>query len=172
MRKIAQNFSFLIPVIACAVIMVFMAGCEKKTEKNKAIHRRLFEDVWSQGKLYLIDELFITDLVDHIPGVPDIHGTEELKEYISIQRTVFPDIKFTIEDQIAEGDKLVTRWIFTGTHKGELMGIPPTGVQATVTGISFSRIAGGKIVECWSNCDDLGMLQQLGVIPPMGQGEE
>ncbi len=77
-----------------------------------------------------------------------------------------------VEDQIAEGDKEVTRFTFTGTHKGELMGIPPTGVQATSTGIAIARMAGGKYVEAWVNKDDLGMMQQLGVIPPLGQGEE
>ncbi len=87
-------------------------------------------------------------------------------------RTAFPDIHFTVEDQIAEGDKLVTRFTITGTHKGELMGIPPTGVHITMTGMIFDLNVGGKILEGWANTDALGMLQQLGVIPPMEQGEE
>ena len=84
-------------------------------------------------------------------------------------RSAFPDMQLTIEDQIAEGDKVVTRWTARGTHQGELMGIPPTGKQATVTGITVGRVANGKFVESWSNFDALGMMQQLGVVPVPGQ---
>ena len=128
MRKIKKNFSFLIPVIAFAVLVVFMAGCESrekaKEEENKAIVRRIFEEVWNQGKLDVIDDIYAADFVDHMPGSPDIHGPEGFKQFVNMYRTAFPDIKFTIEDQIAEGDKVVNRFTFTGTHKGELMGIP------------------------------------------------
>ncbi len=172
MRKIKKNLSFLVPVIAFAVLVVFMAGCEKKTEKNKAIARRVIEEVWNQGKLDVMDEIYATDFILNDPAVGEVRGTEGLKQYVSMYRTAFPDVQLTIEDMIAEGDKVVTRFTFTGTHKGELMGIPPTGVQVTMTGIAISRIAGGKVVEDWVNGDDLGMLQQLGVIPPIGQGEE
>jgi len=168
MRKIGQIFCFLIPVIACAVIMVFMAGCEKKTEKNKALARRDYQEVWNQGKLDAVDEIFAADYVSHWAGSPDIHGTQSYKQSVTSYRTAFPDVQFTVEDQIAEGDKVVTRWTSTGTHKGELMGIPPTGVQVTLTGISISRLSDDKVVEDWVNWDMLGMLQQLGVIPPMG----
>ena len=172
MSKIGKNLSFLIPVIAFSVLVVFMAGCEKKTEDNKAIARRALEEVWSQGKLDVIDEIFAADFVLHVAGSPDIHGPEGYKQFVADARSAFPDLQFTIEDQIAESDKVVTRYTFTGTHKGDFMGIPPTGVQVTVTGIDIDRIAGGKIVEEWTSYDALGMLQQLGVIPPMGQGEE
>ena len=172
MRKIKKNFSFLIPVFAFAVLVVFMAGCEKKTEKNKAITRRALEEVWNQGKLDVIDEIFAADYILHDPAVGEVRGTEGLKQYVSMYRTAFPDVQLTIEDQIAEGDKVVTRFTFTGIHKGELMGIPPTGVQVTMTGIAIDRIAGDKLMEVWVIGDDLGMLQQLGVIPPIGQGEE
>ena len=174
MRKITKNFNFLIPVIALVALVVFMAGCEKKTEKNKALTRRHFEEDWNQGKLDVIDEIFATDYVGHQPGGTDIQGPEGLKQFVTMGRTAFPDIQFTVEDQIAEGDKVVIRWTLTGTHKGEYMGIPPTGVQVRVTGISFFRIAGGKIVERWLNRDALGMMQQLGfkLVPPQGQGEE
>jgi len=140
-------------------------------EENKALVRRAFEEVWNQGKLDVIDEIFAADFVYHIAGSPDIHGPDGEKQFVTMHRTAFPDIKFTVEDWIAEGDKVVTRWTFTGTHKGELMGISPTGVQVTMTGISIGRIAGGKIVEVWGNADSLGMLQQLGAVPPLGQGE-
>lgn len=160
MSKIGKNFSFLIPVITFAVLVVFMVGCESrekaKLEENKAIARRHFEEVWSQGKLDVINEIFATDYVGHQPGSPDIHGPEGLKQFVTMGRTTFPDIQFTVEDQIAEGNKVVTRWKITGTHK-------PTGVRATCTGISFFRFAGVKIVERWLNKDDLGMQQQLGM---------
>ena len=84
-------------------------------------------------------------------------------------RSAFPDIQFTIEDLIAEGDKIVTRYTARGTHRGDLQGIPPTGRQVTVTGIIISRFANGKFVEGWLDFDALGMLQQLGVIPAPGQ---
>ena len=137
-------------------------------EENKAIHRRLFEEVLNQGKLDVIDEIIADDYIYHIPGSPDIHGPEGLKQYVSMGRTSFPDIKFTVDDQIAEGDKVVTRFTVTGTHKGEFMGIPPTGVQTTWTGIVIARVADGKFVEAWVNSDALGMLQQLGAVPPLG----
>jgi steroid delta-isomerase-like uncharacterized protein len=82
--------------------------------------------------------------------------------------SAFPDLKLMVEDQIAEGDKVVTRWSATGTHQGELLGIPPTGKQTTATGITIDRIQGGKIVETWTHWDNLGLLQQLGVVPQMG----
>jgi len=178
MSKIGQTFRFLIPVIAFAVLIVFMTGCESrekvKEEKNKSLTRRHFEEVWNQGKLDVINEIFATEYIGHTPGSPDIHGPEGLKQFVTMHRTAFPDIHFTVEDQIAEGDKVVIRWKNTITHKGELMGVPPTGKQATQTGISFFRISGGKIVERWLNRDALGMMQQLGfkLVPPPRQSEE
>ncbi|MBW8004017.1 MAG: ester cyclase, partial [Planctomycetes bacterium] len=95
MRKIAQKFSFLIPVITFAVIMVFMAGCAKKTEKNKAIALRVFEEVWNQGNLDVIDEIYAIDYVGHMPGSPDLQGTEGFKQFVTMQLTAFPDNQFT-----------------------------------------------------------------------------
>ncbi len=141
-------------------------------EENKALVRRDLEEVWSQGKLDVIDEIFAADYVGHMPGSPDIHGPEEDKQYVTIYRIAFPDMQLTIEEMIAEGDKVAVRWTFTGTHKGELMGIPPTGVQVAMTGISIGRFAGGKFVEGWDYADALGMFQQLGAVPPLGEGVE
>ena len=143
-----------------------------KVEENKAIARRGVEEVWNQGKLDVIDEIFATDYVGHYVGSPDIHGPEGEKQFVTMYRTAFPDFHVTVHDMIAEGDKVIGRWTATGTHKGDLMGIPPTGVQETHTGITIERIADGKVVEVWINWDALGMLQQLGVIPPLGQGEK
>ena len=158
----------LIPVIVFAVIMVFMTGCEKKTEENKAIARRAFEEVWSQGKLDVIDEIYATDFIYHAP-TGEIRGLEEFKQLVTMYRNAYPDLQFTVEDQIAEGDKVVTRWTGNGTHKGELMGIPPTGVQVTETGNAIIRYVGGKAVEVWTSYDLLGMLQQVGckMTPPL-----
>jgi steroid delta-isomerase-like uncharacterized protein len=138
------------------------------TEENKALSRRLIEEVWNQGKLAVIDELVAPNYVDHDPTGP-IHGPEGFKQFVSMYLTAYPDTHFTIEDQIAEGDTVVTRWTARGTHKGPLMGIPPTGKQVTVTGISIGRVVNGKTVEGWSNYDTLGMMQQLGVVPAPGQ---
>ena len=143
-----------------------------KVEENKALVRRVLEEVWNQGKLEVIDEIYAADFVIHTPGNPDIHGPEGFKQFVTMYRTAFPDVQFTIEDQIAEGDKVVTRWSTTATHKGELMGIPPTGLPAPTTGVSIGRCAGGKCLEDWSSWDALGMWQKLGVIPPIGQGKE
>jgi len=137
------------------------------TEENKAIARRFFEEVLNQRNVALIDELCSPNYVDHTPNGP-VHGTEAYKQYLMMYLTAFPDSHYTIEDQIAEGDKVMTRWSARGTHQGPLMGTPPTGKQSTVTGMSIGRSEGGKIVEAWTEFDTLGMLQQLGVIPSMG----
>jgi len=139
------------------------------TEENKAIHRRVFEEVFNQGKLDVASQIFATDYIFHVSVPGEVRGPEGFKQMVSMYRTAFPDLQYTIEDQISEGDKVVTRWTCSGTHKGELMGIAPTSVQGTVTGIVIGRIAGGKIVEDWGNWDALGMLQQLGVVPPIGE---
>ena len=137
------------------------------TESNKAVARRFLEEVFGQGKLAVADEIVALDHVDRgpgtLPGLP--HGPEGSKMLVMVYRNAIPDIHFTIDEQIAEGDKVVTRWTGHGTHKGELAGIPATGKSATVTGIGVDRIVNGKIVESWGLFDQFGMLQKLGVIP-------
>ena len=137
------------------------------TEDNKATNRRLFEEVLNKGNLALVDELVSPDNVFHTPTGP-VHGLEEYKQFINMYLTAFPGLQFTIEDEIAEGEKAVTRYTARGTNAGSLMGMPATGKQATVTGIVIGRFANGKLVEGWLDFDALGMLQQLGVIPAMG----
>jgi steroid delta-isomerase-like uncharacterized protein len=140
------------------------------TEQNKAISRRFLVEVFGQGKLAVADEIVAPDHVDHgpstLPGMPT--GPEGSKMVVTIYRNAFPDIHFTIDEQIAEGDKVVTRWTGRGTHKGELAGIPATGKSATVTGVGVDRIVNGKIVESWGIFDQFGMMQQLGIIPAAG----
>jgi steroid delta-isomerase-like uncharacterized protein len=139
------------------------------TEQNKAIVRRFFEEVGNQGNLDLAGEIFAADVVDHTAPPGQAPGLEGVKHNLAIFRTAFPDVRLTIEELFAEGDRVVARYTARATQTGEFFGIPPTGKQVTVTGISLSRIANGKIVEQWGNQDDLGMLQQLGVVPPPGQ---
>ena len=135
------------------------------SESNKTLLRRDAEEVWNQGNLDAVDELFATDVILHEapPGVSP--GAKGVKQLIAGYRAALPDFHLTIEDLIAEGDRVVNRWSMTGTHKGELMGIPPTGKKVTSTGISIVRIADGKIAEIWGASDQLGLMQQLGAIP-------
>jgi steroid delta-isomerase-like uncharacterized protein len=134
---------------------------------NKAISKRLFTEGMNEGKLEVIDELVAPNWVDHDPSnPPDLPpGAQGLKQLMSMYRAAFPDMVMTIEEQIAEGDKVVSRWVAKGTHNGDLAGIPPTGKQVTVTGIFIDRISGGQIQESWANWDALGMLQQVGAVP-------
>jgi steroid delta-isomerase-like uncharacterized protein len=138
------------------------------TEDNKALVRRFYEEVFNRKNIAAIDEFIAPNVVDHAapPGTPG--GIEGQKQLIGQYLTAFPDLHFTVEDMIAEGDKVVDRITARGTHQGEFMGIPPTGKHATVTAIDITRIAGGKFVEHWLEMDTLGMLQQLGVVPSMG----
>jgi len=143
---------------------------ESELEANKTLHRRLFEEVWNEGKLYVADEIYSDDYIYH-PLFPNPMGDmdkEERKLFIAAYLNAFPDLHFTIEDQIAEGDLVATRWTATGTQKGELMGIPPLGKPepGTTTGIDIARIVDGKVVEVWACFDMLGMLEQIGAVPP------
>lgn len=135
------------------------------TAENKAISRRGVEEIWNKGNLAVVDELIASEFVNHVAGAEEVRGPEGMRQFATAYRSAFPDLNLTIEDQIAEEDKVVTRWTGRGTHRGELQGIPPTGKQATVTGMTLERIVNGKVVEAWDQFDTLGMLQQLGVIP-------
>ena len=135
-------------------------------ESNKATAHRWYEEVFNGGKLALIDELFAPNFVDHDPSNP-LPGLEGVRQLVSMYRGAFPDLHMTLEDEISEGDKLVTRFVARGTQHGPLMGMPPTGKQAIVSGIDILRFEHGRIVEHWGNQDLLGMLQQLGAIPSM-----
>ena len=137
-------------------------------EDNKAIVRRFYEEVFNQRNLAVVDELCTTNHLFHNPHTT-LQGREEFKQLLSVYITAFPDARFTVEDLIAEGDRVASRYTFRGTHQGDLMGIPPTGKQVTVTGIIINRIVNGKSEEGWLNFDALGMLQQLGVAPAPGQ---
>jgi steroid delta-isomerase-like uncharacterized protein len=140
---------------------------------NKAIVRRVIDEAWNKGNLSILDEVMVVDHVDHddlAPAIGEGGGREHAKQTIAEYRAAFPDLLFTAEDMIAEGDRVVTRWRARGTQTGPLVGIPPTGKLATVTGIFIDRLAQGQIVETWGNWDALGLMQQLGVAPVPGLG--
>jgi len=137
------------------------------TEQNKMLARRLFEEVWNSKNLAALDELVAPNFVFH-NSVQTLYGPEGFKQFATTFHTAFPEAHFTIEDVIGEGDTVALRWTARGTHKGELLGIPPTGKQVTVSGITVTLVSDGKSVESWGEFDALGMLQQVGVIPKMG----
>jgi steroid delta-isomerase-like uncharacterized protein len=136
------------------------------TEENKALVRRAFE-LGDQRNWAAFYELTSSDFVFHNASMT-IRGLEAYKQSLSMYFTAFPDLHSTIEDMIAEGDTVVVRYTWRGTHQGGLMGIPPTGKQVAVSAIAIFRIANGKGIEEWLNADYLGLLQQLGVIPALG----
>jgi steroid delta-isomerase-like uncharacterized protein len=137
------------------------------TEGNKALVRRTY-DVINKRNLKAIDELVDPNYVGHIPAFPPVQGIEGLQQVFSTYLTAFPDMMATIEDLIAEGDKVAARLTFRGTHTGPMMGIPSTSKQVTILAMNIFRVANGKLVEQWVNSDDLGLMQQLGVIPTQG----
>ena len=134
------------------------------TQENKAIARRLIEEAWNQGNLAVVDELLAPDHVPHNSRVGNQPPSRELyKQFIVRTRAAFPDMHATIEDQIAEGDKVVTRWSVQGTHQGVFQGHSPTGNQMSITGIAIDRIKDGKVVEGWMEMDTHDQMQQLGL---------
>ncbi len=134
----------------------------------KTVARKIFEGVWNKGNLAMADELIAANYVDNDPSLPfAVRSRDDFKKIVAFYRTPFPDVAFTIDDQVAEGDKVVTRWTARGTHKAEFMGIAATQKRLTVTGVSMTRVVNGKAQEAWTNWDALGMLQQLGAVPKM-----
>ena len=137
--------------------------------ENKAAFRRIPEEVINTGNLDLADELFAPDYVEHVavpPGTPS--GVAGFKAYFALLRAAFPDLRYTVEAVLAEGDLVAGHVTVRGTHRGEFMGIPATGKPVTWTETHVGRFAGGKLVEHWGDSDDLGRLRQLGAGPPAG----
>lgn len=132
---------------------------------NKELSRR-FTELFSTGDEALADGILSPDVVFHgTAGDGELHGVEELKAFVAGYRRAFPDARSTVEDQVAEDDKVVTRWRARGTHRGELGPIPPTGKRFEMDGVTIERITAGKIAEVWVARDELGLLRQLGVLP-------
>jgi steroid delta-isomerase-like uncharacterized protein len=133
------------------------------SEDNKALAQRSWEIV-SQRNPDLLEEVYAVDIVWHEPD-QDVQGLEEAKQFYSMYLSAFPDLNATVEDVIAEGDKVVTRWTIRGTHQGEIEEFgPPTGKQVEIKGITIHRIEGGKIVEEWERYDNLSVMRQLGLV--------
>ncbi len=137
------------------------------TEDNKALIRRAFEDL-NQGNLGEADEYFTPNFVYHDAANPQVSNREEYTQLLTgLMAALAPQL--TIENLIAEGDKVVARYTLRGTHRGQWRGVPPTGKPVTFTATTTYRFADGKVAEMWQNADTLSLLQQLGVIPAPGQ---
>jgi predicted ester cyclase len=135
--------------------------------------RRFFEE-WNKGKaagMAAIDRAIATNYVFHRGAGEDVHGPKDFKQYMDGLYTSFPDNQMTPDDIIVEGDKAAVRFTFTGTHRGEFMGIPPTNKKVTGSIIEIHRFAGDKLVETWQRFDTLGLMQQFGIMPTPGKGK-
>ena len=178
MRKIRQTLSFLIPVIGLTALLVVLAGWESQEkvkaeelktieEKNKDFIRAYTEDFWNKQNIAAFEKYYTADFIVHFADGDQ--NCEQYKGLCQASFTAFPDLHITTDDLVAEGDKVAKVYTANSTHKGEFMGIPATGKRIVVKGIEVFRIADGKIAELWASMDNLGMMQQLGVIPPMGE---
>jgi steroid delta-isomerase-like uncharacterized protein len=139
------------------------------TEENKALTRRFYEEVFNNKHMAGVDAFVAPHIIDHSlpPGAPG--GIESVKQAITMLLTAFPDLHLTLEDLIAEGDRIAVHWTMSGTHLGASLGMPPTGKQFTIPGVSLLRLESGKAVEAWIIQDQLSMLQQLGLAPMPAQ---
>jgi steroid delta-isomerase-like uncharacterized protein len=138
------------------------------TEENKDLVRRFEAAVWNGRNPARVDEFFAPRHIFRAAGSPPL-DREGHRQMIAHFQDAFPDGRNTSEELLADGDKIVQRWTFRGTHRGTFQGIPPTGLQVTLTGISIWRVEGGTIVESWHELDTLGLLQQLGALPTPDQ---
>ena len=136
-------------------------------EQNKAIVQRYHDELFNKGNLAVADEVFDPNYLNSAFGKLGLpRGPEGFKQYVSMMRTAFPDLHCTIDDIFAVEDKVTTRFTFTGTFKGEMMGITPTGKKFAIMGIIIVRWVDGKEVEAWESMDTLAFYQQLGITPP------
>jgi steroid delta-isomerase-like uncharacterized protein len=139
--------------------------------ENRRIARQFFDDVFNKGNLETVDQIFASEYVGHSSANLNrpIKGPAGIKRFVAMYRKAFPDIRFTFDDIISRGDKIVVRWTTEGTHRGELFGIAPTGKRMGVTGIGIAQIVGGRIRVSHSQVDMLGLTQQLGLVPEIEQ---
>lgn len=160
-------------VIVCSIVLggAFHTATAD-TEANKEAYRRLNQEAWSQGDLAVVDEIIAPGYVYHEPTLGDMAGPEGLKQAIMVYRMAYPDLQFTIDETIAEGDLVAMRWTAAGTQSGELLGIPTTGLHTTSVGINIAQFKDGRIIEEWSSWDVMGLMQQLGVVSPPRPGPE
>ena len=141
--------------------------------ENKEIVRSLYEEVWNKRRLELVDEIISPSHALHDPNLSgSAIGPEAYKRQVARFVTGFPDLRFSVEDTVAENDKIVVAWTISGTHKGEFMGIPATNKKISVDGITINHIVNGKIMDSYISYDALGMIQQMGAALPMGQAKD
>ena len=140
------------------------------SEDNKVLLRRFLSEVWNQGRLNLIDELVDPAYVSHVAHIPQVSDREGLKQWVSAVRTAFPDIRFTIEDLLADDEKTTHRWSSVASHQGEFLGVSGTGKKVVCRGMSITRFSGGRIVEEWGEWDALRLLEQIGAVPTASEG--
>jgi predicted ester cyclase len=146
-------------------------GGSDELEANREIGRRVLVEMWGGGDLDLADELYAPDYVDHVSRGPEpetVSGAEGIKQAVRLFRSAFPDLRYTVEDTIAERDLVMARFSARGTHRGEFLGAKPTGEVIGYTGTDINRIVDGRIVESWVHYDALGLLQQVGLVPDLG----
>ena len=136
-------------------------------QENKEKARRMMEEAFGQGKLEVVDEVLDPDFVCYDPNSESgaVRGADTIKQEIEWFRNAIPDLTYTVEDQVAEGDKVVTRYTATGTHRGEFFGVVPTGKPIEMTGITIDRFEEGRLVEEWPEYDLLGAMRQMDAIP-------
>ena len=133
---------------------------------TKILIRRFGEEIWNKGNLTAADEFLAPDVVGHFSHLASPTNRAGFTAFVIQVRQAFPDLAFTLDDLIAEQDKVVARWTVRGTHEGLLLGIPPTGKPVAISATVIYRITGGKIAEIWGNVDLLGLVQQIGVVSP------
>lgn len=138
------------------------------SEKNESTVRRLMDETWNKGNLHVLDELLTPDHVTHDPMTPS-RGLKEVRDSIGKSRAAFPDLRCEIDELLSVGDRVVTRFHYSGTHKNPFEGIAPTGRRVSGTGISIQRFQGDRIQETYTNWDALGLMQQLGVVTLPGK---
>ena len=138
-------------------------------EENKVLSRRIFDEAGSQGNFAVIEEAIAPTFAYRTSALPESHGPAGFKEFWTEHRRAFPDIHYTLEEVVAEGEKVVVRWTGIGTHQGDLMGTAPTGKPVKLPGITIFRFANGHIVDGRTVWDALALLQQIGVVPAPGQ---
>lgn len=137
---------------------------------NKRIGRLVLEDMWGKGRLELADRYYGAGYIDHVgkgPESSEVQGADGIKQAVTMFRTAFPDLTYTVEDEIAEGDLVMARFSARGTHLGPFLGVAPTARAIAYSGIDVNRIRDGRIVESWVHYDALGLLQQLGIVGPI-----
>ena len=179
MKKLLLQITMIIPII---LLLCFTFSCQQQVEEGiteeeaKAFIDRDLE-IWNGGNLALANDLLASDYVGHAVELEDVVGIDAFKEDVTILRTDYPDFNFTIEDLIVKDDKIVYRWIATGTNTGTTSDIPPTGKKMRVSGVGIIRVVNGKFVERWMYYNEATVLRQLGFTftppqPPAPQEKE